>query len=526
MLKRILAAAAAVTVVMSFGMVCSADAFSDEITTDEGYVISRSELNASKVSVEDMLKAAQRSDKTAIYDGTSKVGFNVNGRTYYTGAVLTSGNSVTLNTKNIKSLSFDLGHVDNSYYYSADLMIYLDGELYNTYNLKANIVLKHIELDVSNIDTVKIVQKDHIYSPKYAAVNFNADGTAAKKAPDVPNYKDLDTFMGNIYNVINVDVYDSTKKLGYPLNGRIYYNGLIMNVGSGFSFNCENMDSFEFDIAQVDNSYYEKNEIYVYLDDELFETIYAVPNMKITHKKYDLKNINNVRIVAKDGIFQTRYALGDIKFNSIKGSKSYTVPEYKDNAETFLNSAYNKNNVSVYDKTQKLGFDMNGTNYFQGVVLGESGRITFNTEKVGTISFTLGHVDGSYNYDSEIYVYFDNVLYDIKKLTPDMKPINVTYGLDGVNNVLIYEKSSIFATKYALADISISAEAPKAAKGDVNGDGKINAADITKIAAHIKGLKTLDEDQKKRADVNSDGNINAVDITKIAAHIKGLKKLS
>ena len=62
--------------------------------------------------------------------------------------------------------------------------------------------------------------------------------------------------------------------------------------------------------------------------------------------------------------------------------------------------------------------------------------------------------------------------------------------------------------------------------GDVNNDGKIKAADITKIAAHIKGLKTLDEGQKKRADVNIDSKINAVDITKIAAHIKGIKKLA
>ena len=61
--------------------------------------------------------------------------------------------------------------------------------------------------------------------------------------------------------------------------------------------------------------------------------------------------------------------------------------------------------------------------------------------------------------------------------------------------------------------------------GDVDANGKVNAVDITKTAAHIKGLKTLNEDQKKRADVNYDGKINAGDITKIAAHIKGLKKL-
>ena len=62
--------------------------------------------------------------------------------------------------------------------------------------------------------------------------------------------------------------------------------------------------------------------------------------------------------------------------------------------------------------------------------------------------------------------------------------------------------------------------------GDVNGDGKINAADITKIAAHIKGIKLLSEDRLKYADVDGNGRVNVTDIVLIAAHIKGLKTLN
>ena len=61
--------------------------------------------------------------------------------------------------------------------------------------------------------------------------------------------------------------------------------------------------------------------------------------------------------------------------------------------------------------------------------------------------------------------------------------------------------------------------------GDVNGDGKVNSADIVKTAAHIKGLKSLNEAEKSCADVNTDEKIDSADIVKIAAHIKGLKKL-
>lgn len=61
--------------------------------------------------------------------------------------------------------------------------------------------------------------------------------------------------------------------------------------------------------------------------------------------------------------------------------------------------------------------------------------------------------------------------------------------------------------------------------GDVNGDGKINISDITKISAHIKGKRLLTDIQFKRADVNLDGVVNITDITKISAHIKGKKLL-
>ena len=62
--------------------------------------------------------------------------------------------------------------------------------------------------------------------------------------------------------------------------------------------------------------------------------------------------------------------------------------------------------------------------------------------------------------------------------------------------------------------------------GDADLNGRVNAADITLIAAHIKGRKTMSAENADNADVNGDGRINSADILKIAAHIKGLKKLN
>jgi len=54
--------------------------------------------------------------------------------------------------------------------------------------------------------------------------------------------------------------------------------------------------------------------------------------------------------------------------------------------------------------------------------------------------------------------------------------------------------------------------------GDGNGDGVVNAVDITKVERIITGLDT----ETSGADANQDGNINALDITKIERIIVGL----
>jgi LysM repeat protein len=79
-----------------------------------------------------------------------------------------------------------------------------------------------------------------------------------------------------------------------------------------------------------------------------------------------------------------------------------------------------------------------------------------------------------------------------------------------------FEKIKIEAAK--------TVDAPKKGSGDANGDGKVNAADVTITAAYVKGKKPLTSDQKKRADVNGDGKVNAADVTGIANMMKHADK--
>ena len=54
--------------------------------------------------------------------------------------------------------------------------------------------------------------------------------------------------------------------------------------------------------------------------------------------------------------------------------------------------------------------------------------------------------------------------------------------------------------------------------GDANGDGNVNALDITKVEKIVAGLDA----ETPGADANQDGNVNALDITKIELIIAGL----
>ena len=62
--------------------------------------------------------------------------------------------------------------------------------------------------------------------------------------------------------------------------------------------------------------------------------------------------------------------------------------------------------------------------------------------------------------------------------------------------------------------------------GDVNGDCKINVADISCVAGYVKQVKDFsDKYQSAVADVNKDGKVTVTDISAIAGDVKGIKKI-
>jgi hypothetical protein len=72
---------------------------------------------------------------------------------------------------------------------------------------------------------------------------------------------------------------------------------------------------------------------------------------------------------------------------------------------------------------------------------------------------------------------------------------------------------------------TINGSTTSGTKGDLNGDGKISAADIVKLQRIIVGLDTQNSNTLAIGDLNGDGKISAADIVKIQRHIVGLETI-
>ncbi len=71
-----------------------------------------------------------------------------------------------------------------------------------------------------------------------------------------------------------------------------------------------------------------------------------------------------------------------------------------------------------------------------------------------------------------------------------------------------------------LADQDVTQDVKLHLVGDVNGDGRVNTGDVSKMYAHAKKSSTLEGYEFACADINGDGRVNTGDTSKAYAHAK------
>ena len=89
--------------------------------------------------------------------------------------------------------------------------------------------------------------------------------------------------------------------------------------------------------------------------------------------------------------------------------------------------------------------------------------------------------------------------------------------------IKMFKKMIAFVLAVVMSASCISTSAATLRGADINGDGKINITDLTRLAAFVKGKRSLSASAQKKADLNGDGKVNITDVTLMAAYIKGGK---
>ena len=144
-----------------------------------------------------------------------------------------------------------------------------------------------------------------------------------------------------------------------------------------------------------------------------------------------------------------------------------------------------------------------------GVAVDTTVSITFSeamdASTITTSSFILDSVSGSVSYDSGTYT---------ATFTPSANLDGSTTYTATLSTAITDVAGNPLAAEYSWSFITVQTVIP----GDANGDGNVNALDITKVERIIAGLDA----ETPGADANGDGNINALDITKVERIIAGL----
>ena len=264
------------------------------------------------------------------------------------------------------------------------------------------------------------------------------------------------------------------------------HDGVITVMGSGDMF-----DSFEFycDFEQV----------------ELPEGLTGIAALMFLER--DLETITIPASVQKIGAHA--FGLSDIKEIRFQGS----APEIAENAfENGTAVVYYPANDPTWAQVvgNQYGGNVTWIPYGAGEVtcLSITGTITTGAEGITTLELI-----GLESQVSQI-VSGKTGTYEFEFVSPG------TYTLLVSKENHVEREYTITVTSQAvIQDVEICLI------GDVDGNGKINVGDISKLLSHVRGLSLLtDEYQLSCANANG-GKLNMGDISTIYAHIKGTKKL-
>ena len=197
------------------------------------------------------------------------------------------------------------------------------------------------------------------------------------------------------------------------------------------------------------------------------------------------------------------------KSNGYTGNYDFTLG-YNSSSESFTESGNGSNNSIAAASSIKVNNSYKGQiannddKDFYKFTLSSSGRITIKAAAyMKYIYYRIYDVDG-------------NQLWSINPYwNSETETISTDEYVDLIQGTYYFvaEKSNGYTGNYTF---QIRDDIP----GDVNGDGEVNAKDLTVLAKYVAKISTItDADLLSAADVNKDGDVNAKDLTHLAKYV-------
>ena len=388
-------------------------------------------------------------------------------------------------------MTFDVGHVDNGGRSTETLYFYFDGGSTPafTLELKGNMSTEHVVLNVKNHVNLRIVRKgaggykygmgnmllltadealgQDIITPAIADMKpVNQTNLASGRVMPYQNSSRTYLYEGsdplNNFRMMGIE-YDQGVRFEYGWGDE---TDVAFNLGGGF-------DMLTFKVGHVDNGGRAEENLYVWADDELVDTISLIGVMGTSTYSLNVHGVNKLQLI-RQGSGGYHYAIADITAYTAEDvqNNGLTVPAlsaydevHQTNlAEGLVLPYQNSSRTYLYDGSDPINnfFLMNGEKFTQGVRFeygwGDDTNVNFNLgHGFTTMTFTVGHIDNGGKADETLYIYKDSTLSeaDTIHLTGSMVNTPITIDVTGVNNLRIDRKGS-GGYAYGIANITVS----------------------------------------------------------------------
>ncbi|WP_294754221.1 dockerin type I domain-containing protein [uncultured Ruminococcus sp.] len=393
-------------------------------------------------------------DSVTTYNGSSKGDiFRINGRTYYEGikfssTIIDSVARASLNVEDIDTISWTLGHVDNSGLNSGKLYVYLDEELIKTIDLNWGMRATDYSFDVKE-GTVMRFYYNVSGASAFALADIKADSRATEIAHIVPEYENASEFLSSNFNNSSITVYngESPKTNKFTMNDKEYTQGFfcrstsILGNAGNVAFNTENVKSIKFKYGHIDGPGDGNATLTIYKDSNESEKIKLVPDMETQEMSIDTSDAEYIYFymnIDRSGA----YALADLGF----------VPGDSSSASTTTTTAKAATTTTSATTT----------------------KATTTTKPAATTTVTTTTSSAT---------------------TTTVKPVDYTLGDVDKNGIVDAVDASRVLAYYARISTKQDGGFDDSQKqaADVNKDGIIDAVDASKILSYYAYLSTTKE---------------------------------